>query len=272
MVNMENLITAGEFARLASTTKRTILFYDEAGVLKPARIGSNGYRLYEQRQVLEYQMILMLTSIGVTLDEIRSFLRNKGTLAVLFKRKKALLEKQLRMQQFNLAVISEKLENIEKNGTLVNPEVKKVSPFTIFYVEKVGPYVMLEHYGNELKNMLGGSRSKMVALTLFEDIGYRPKQCHMKVAVIARKGIRIPQKATNKVQRMTFDPGTIVTYVHRGPFETLSLSWKELERWVARTGYHARTNIPDYEIYHPNEDITKQYSEICLPVKPKRRS
>ena len=59
--NMNILITAGEFAKLAGTTKRTIHFYDEKGVLKPIKINKSNYRLYDERQILDYQMILLLS-------------------------------------------------------------------------------------------------------------------------------------------------------------------------------------------------------------------
>ena len=44
---MNNFITAGVLARLASTTKRTIHFYDEKGVLKPIKTNRSKYRLYQ---------------------------------------------------------------------------------------------------------------------------------------------------------------------------------------------------------------------------------
>ena len=75
---MGNLITAGELAKLASTTKRTIHFYDEKGVLKPRKINSKKYRFYEEQQVLDYQMILLLSTLGVPLDEIKRYLSSKS--------------------------------------------------------------------------------------------------------------------------------------------------------------------------------------------------
>lgn len=268
IVNMENLITAGQLARLASTTKRTILFYAEIGILTPARVGQNGYRYYDQRQILDYQMILFLTSVGVRLTEIKTYLSRQGTLRTLFSSKKKFLEHQLRLQTFSLDLLAEKLKNLEENGTMVKAHEKTVSPFRIYFVERTGPYVMIEKYGDELKAMLKGNRAKMVPLTIFEDIGYRPRLSHMKVGVMASSGIEVQKKYVGIVHMLEFDPGTIVSYIHRGAFETLSLSWKELEKWTTARAYKPRTDIPDYEIYHPNSDVTKQYSDICLPVIP----
>lgn len=260
----DTLITAGEFARLASTTKRTIQYYDEVGILRPAMIATNGYRYYTQRQVLEYQMILLLSTIGVSLEEMKNY---RHGIRKLFMQKQIALKKQMRVMQFNMDIINEKLLNLKRNGTMINPRVKEAGTLHLYSIEKVGPYVMLETYGNELKQMLSGQHKKMVALTIFDDIGYRPKSCHMRVCVRAVRGIKVREKYKSIVKKVEFEPGLILSYTHRGPFETLSLSWKELEKWAASNGYTARTDIPDYEIYHPDTDVTMQEAEICMPVR-----
>ncbi|MEU6980768.1 MerR family transcriptional regulator [Streptomyces sp. NPDC046371] len=59
-----------EVARMSGVTARTLRHYDEIGVLTPARIGANGHRYYEERQLLRLQQILVLRALGVALPEI----------------------------------------------------------------------------------------------------------------------------------------------------------------------------------------------------------
>ncbi|MBD0691323.1 MerR family transcriptional regulator [Streptomyces sp. CBMA123] len=59
-----------EVARMSGVTARTLRHYDEIGLLPPARIGSNGHRYYEERQLLRLQQILVLRALGVGLTEI----------------------------------------------------------------------------------------------------------------------------------------------------------------------------------------------------------
>lgn len=47
---------------------------DEIDLLPPARIGSNGHRRYEERQLLLLQQILVLRELGVGLPEISRIL------------------------------------------------------------------------------------------------------------------------------------------------------------------------------------------------------
>ncbi|RJQ24430.1 MerR family transcriptional regulator, partial [Candidatus Parcubacteria bacterium] len=51
----EKLLTAGEFAKLARTTKRTVVWYGREGILPPFKIGENGYKYYKAHQILDFQ-------------------------------------------------------------------------------------------------------------------------------------------------------------------------------------------------------------------------
>jgi cell volume regulation protein A len=54
-------------ARLAHTTSRTLRHYGEVGLLTPSRIGTNGYRYYDERALVRLQRILMLRELGLGL-------------------------------------------------------------------------------------------------------------------------------------------------------------------------------------------------------------
>jgi MerR family transcriptional regulator, thiopeptide resistance regulator len=59
-----------QVARMSKVTSRTLRHYDEIGLLPPARVGANGYRYYEQEQLLALQQILVMRELGVGLDAI----------------------------------------------------------------------------------------------------------------------------------------------------------------------------------------------------------
>jgi DNA-binding transcriptional MerR regulator len=59
-----------QVARLSGVTARTLRHYDDIGLLRPARVGANGYRYYEQAELLRLQEILLLRELGVDLPTI----------------------------------------------------------------------------------------------------------------------------------------------------------------------------------------------------------
>ena len=62
----------GEFAELAGVTRKTLRFYDEIGLLRPASVNARtGYRGYAPRQLQELAAIASLKQLGLALPEIR---------------------------------------------------------------------------------------------------------------------------------------------------------------------------------------------------------
>ncbi len=64
--------TVQKLAQLAGVSARTLRYYDEIDILKPARINSSGYRIYGQAEVDRLQQILFYRELGVDLDSIKN--------------------------------------------------------------------------------------------------------------------------------------------------------------------------------------------------------
>ncbi|WP_067825378.1 MerR family transcriptional regulator [Nocardia inohanensis] len=95
-----------QVARMAGITSRTLRHYDEIGLLKPARIGSNGYRYYEVEQLLLLQQILVLRRLELSLDEIAAVLaEQRDPLDALREH-----HKRLRIQADSLAAVTRTVE------------------------------------------------------------------------------------------------------------------------------------------------------------------
>ena len=71
------LFTIGQFAALHEINKKTLMWYDEIGLLKPAYIKENGYRYYSYQQSTVLETILMLRELNVSLDEIKHFMKSR---------------------------------------------------------------------------------------------------------------------------------------------------------------------------------------------------
>lgn len=66
--------TIQKLGRMAGISTRTLRYYDEIGILKPARINSSGYRIYGQTEVDRLQQILFYRELGVSLEDIRKII------------------------------------------------------------------------------------------------------------------------------------------------------------------------------------------------------
>jgi DNA-binding transcriptional MerR regulator len=70
-MNTRKTYTVKKLAELSGTSARALRFYDSIGLLKPAYYGENGYRYYEQEQLLVLQQILFYRELGFDLARIQ---------------------------------------------------------------------------------------------------------------------------------------------------------------------------------------------------------
>ena len=66
--------TVNKLAKASGVSVRTLHYYDEIGLLKPAYYGDNQYRYYKEEQVLLLQQILFYRELGFPLSDIKEML------------------------------------------------------------------------------------------------------------------------------------------------------------------------------------------------------
>ena len=104
-VNMDNkYYTAGEIARIAGVSLRTIRYYDTKGLLPPVSHLENGYRCYDKGSLALLQQIMMLKYLGFSLEQIRHLIAAQKQDAldqetILAQQKNLLLERKALLEQ-----------------------------------------------------------------------------------------------------------------------------------------------------------------------------
>lgn len=63
-----------KLAKMAGVSTRTLRYYDEIGLLKPARVASSGYRVYGSAEVDLLQQILFYRELGLSLEDVKAML------------------------------------------------------------------------------------------------------------------------------------------------------------------------------------------------------
>ncbi len=110
----------GEFAQIAQVSSRQLRFYDERGLLQPARTDSQtGYRYYSIRQLPRLNSILALKELGLSLEEIGPLLKDQVSPAELrgmLIMKRAKVEQALRQEEVRLRHIESRIAQIDKYG------------------------------------------------------------------------------------------------------------------------------------------------------------
>jgi MerR family transcriptional regulator, thiopeptide resistance regulator len=87
-----------QVAQMSGVTSRTLRHYDDIGLLKPAHVGTNGYRYYGEPELLRLQQILVLRELGLALVDIAAAIDSEpDTLAALRRQHIRLLAERNRL-------------------------------------------------------------------------------------------------------------------------------------------------------------------------------
>ena len=115
--------TVQKLGKLAGVSTRTLRYYDEIGILKPARINSSGYRIYGEAEVDQLQQILFYRELDVSLESIKKITSApsfEGTNALKEHREK-LLAKRVQLDKL-IANIDKTIAVADGRMTMSNNE------------------------------------------------------------------------------------------------------------------------------------------------------
>lgn len=115
------LLRIGEFSKLSGLPIRTLRYYDEIDLFKPAEIDLfTGYRYYTEEQIEDLYLINKLKNVGFTLDEIKENWNNFSN-DLMLKKKKELEQK--------LGDINQSIKEIDYlRSNIVNGKIVKELP------------------------------------------------------------------------------------------------------------------------------------------------
>ncbi len=123
--------TVKQLAVMSGVSVRTLHFYDEMALLKPAYIKANGYRIYEEPQLLMLQQILFYRELGFELKRINEILSQRK-----FK-KIAALKSHRQVLEENVTRTRTLIETIDKTLSHLKG-VKKMKSEELFTGFSVG--------------------------------------------------------------------------------------------------------------------------------------
>lgn len=127
-MNRQNkLLTIGQFAAMHGINKKTLMWYDEIGLFRPASINpENGYRYYDYHQSPVLETILLLRDLDVSIHEIQDFMKDRsaGNLKQLLEEKMADLDKQIAHLQAVRTTLSAHRQNMD---TLLTMDLSEIS-------------------------------------------------------------------------------------------------------------------------------------------------
>lgn len=275
------MLKISEFSRLTQTSVKTLRYYDELGLLRPAHVDSwTGYRYYSAAQLPRLNRILALKALGLSLEQIGSVLDDGLTVEQMrgmLRLKQAELQGLIDAERQRLLFVEARLQQIEQEGTMSQYEVivKPVPAFTVASLQ--GTVADQPHLSSTLPQLFGevhafirqtGAGFSMepgrCGITMYLDEEWTGSDIHVEVA----EGIERAVPSSERVR--VYDLPAVeqmASVVHTGPFSGVGAAYDALSRWIDANGY--RIIGPAREIslaFDPQGDPAQWVTEIQFPV------
>lgn len=141
--------TIHRLAGMAGVSTRTLRFYDEKGLLKPARINDSGYRIYGAAEVDRLQQIMFFRELGMELDDIKQIIdaADFDGVRALKSHLAKLLDKR---QQIDLLIANVEKTIAQKEGKISMTDQEKFEGFKQKMIKENE-----EKYGKEIREKYG---------------------------------------------------------------------------------------------------------------------
>src|SRR5260370_18180221 len=132
-------LTVKRLSKLAGVSGRTMPFYDEIGLLRPGRVGANGYRYYGQAALLRLQQILFYKELGLSLEGIAEVLdQPEFDVATALVAHRQALEQRLGRLRGLIATVDRTIAYLKGDTTMDAKEAKEL--FAAFSDEQQAEY------------------------------------------------------------------------------------------------------------------------------------
>jgi DNA-binding transcriptional MerR regulator len=148
-----------ELSQLSGVTVRTLHFYDEVGLLKPAYHSANGYRVYEEKELLVLQQILFFRELGFELKQIKRILnRSDFDKCAALESHRRVLEKNAQRMRGLIRTIDKTLEHLKGKRRM-----KDKALFSGFDKAKQAEYEkqLIDRFGEKMRKGIAQSRRRV---------------------------------------------------------------------------------------------------------------
>lgn len=266
---MGNLMTIGRFSRVSRLSIKALRYYDDAGLLKPARVdASTGYRYYTYAQANTAEVIRVLRSLEVPLDEVRAVVEAPERAAQVFAQHEARLQHQLdrhtRMLAFLRRLIQQEEDPMSYDITLKEVPAQhvavlrmQVTAATIGQAVGQGYATLGQAVGRSGAGFAGPPFLVMTDLVDAESPG----------AIELGFPVGAPFGSDGDVVGAEVPAMLVAATVHKGPYDESAGAYAAVEKWLQEHGHTAAGAPREVYLNSPEDVPPSQYlTEIQFPV------
>ena len=265
----------GDFARMAQISHKQLKYYEQCGLIAPARIDpDSGYRYYDASQLRTVAHIRAFMGMGFATAEIKELLTAaERDYASAFTKKQAELEAGVEEYRRKLSMLSFYRDAMRAGG--FNQPYRAAVKTTISGLMAVKRHTFaninaLEEawqtlYAEALRAGAAVAPS-IIGLTRFYDKKFEIENFDAELFLLLdRRGGESPV-----FEYARLEPVRAVSVIHRGGYDFLNEAYAFAYMWIDRNGCRA-AGLP-MEAYHcepaPGRPESEYVTELYIPIEP----
>jgi DNA-binding transcriptional MerR regulator len=269
---MKEKFLIGELAKLFNISSDTLRHYDKLGLLKPDYDERNNYRYYAIRSMFKLSRILFLKNLGISLGEIKEYMKNKNTgnfLSMLKKKNDEIDDRIHHLMNLKYKINSklELLENVEHQLNQI-----KIKTFK----KRYGIFLDINELKSEYEIKQAFKKNEKylkISSWLVEGQIYTSlSKADIDKGIFSRFRyfIEIESLEDEMHQQLEIIPESeYICIAVRGPYEDMAKHYEALVSWIINHDYRIigdsiEKNIIDYD---SSESEDEYVSEIQIPIE-----
>ncbi|WP_195986503.1 MerR family transcriptional regulator [Clostridium sp. D53t1_180928_C8] len=278
---MKDKYLMGEVCKLFNTTRDTLRYYENMGLIKPKKNDKNGYRYYDVEDLNSLTDVFFLKKLNLPLGDIHKVIKNStpsDILEIIKEKEKQLVEEVRKIRELQKTLYSMKLnvqscindlnrlEIRDEKGKFIFIETTEERKFDDFIDIIEGMIDIAEGMNIQNKNIL-----EYVNFTfLIEDGDIFNKNIDEKI----KWGVTL-RKSSKDIEEILLHKKVKLIYKRKCIYTVVALSDIEYNDWLqVIKDIVIKNNI---EVIGPilgrmllteyNNDIASDYYEIFIPIK-----
>ena len=263
----------GEFSLMNKVTVKTLRYYDEIGLLKPAYVDQhNLYRYYLSEQIPVLHKLMSLRQIGFSIHEIQSM--DQDNMTEIMNQKKIELIGMLKTTEERLKRLLLSLEELEGGVPLTYEVVVKEIPAVTVFCKRMNVadydayFQVIPKIGEEVRQTNPEVRCAVpeYAFIIYHDGEYRENNLDVEYC----EAVDSMGKDTETIHFRQMDAiPKMACILHRGPYRTIGNAYDYLLNWIRSQGVQMtgkpRESYIDGIWNKQNED--EWLTELQIPIE-----
>lgn len=146
--------TVKEVSEITGVSIRTLRYYDEIGLLKPTKLTSAGYRLYDNKALEKLQEIMFFRELDIPLIDIRRIMENPNyDKEQVLSAQKSILEKKRNRLNGIIELITDVMKGVNTMSfeAFSNNDIQKMLDHALAVMPKEELDKEIKKYGSEEK-------------------------------------------------------------------------------------------------------------------------